>query len=342
MTFRNSLTGPEMSVSAGLATRLLDFAAAAGASRAALLEQAGIGADELGDQNNRISLPRYTALMRSGSALTGRPALAIDFGLSVNMAEFSVVGLIFQTCRTVMESIHQINRYGRLVVEVDLGASDRFVLERRFDGLWLVDTRLHPNRFPELTESTFARFIGMTRPFCRGCLVEEIHVTHAAPAHATDYLRLCARPTVFDAPWNAIRLNEERLTDPVAVQPTYAFGILSEHAEALLESLDSSKSVRARVARELMPILHTGEAGIDNVAAGLGVSRQTLYRRLSAEGTTFEKVLDDLRHKLALHYIDGKRVSVDETAYLVGYSERSAFSRAFRRWTGSTIRSTRR
>ena len=77
------------------------------------------------------------------------------------------------------------------------------------------------------------------------------------------------------------------------------------------------------------------------IASKLGLSRQTLFRRLKAEGTTFENVLDELRHKLALHYLNGKKVSVNETAYLVGYSEPAAFSRAFKRWTGASPRKMR-
>jgi len=57
-----------------------------------------------------------------------------------------------------------------------------------------------------------------------------------------------------------------------------------------------------------------------------------------AEGVTFEQVMDELRHKLALHYLNGKKVSVNQTAYLVGFSEPAAFSRAFKRWTGSSPR----
>jgi len=66
----------------------------------------------------------------------------------------------------------------------------------------------------------------------------------------------------------------------------------------------------------------------------MGLSRQTLLGLLKAEGTTFEKVLDELRHRMALEYLNGKKVSVNETAYLVGFLEPTAFSRAFKRWTG--------
>ena len=81
------------------------------------------------------------------------------------------------------------------------------------------------------------------------------------------------------------------------------------------------------------------------ISGRLGLSRQTLFRKLKAEGVTFEQVLDQLRHKLALQYLSGKKVSVNETAYLVGFSDPAAFSRAFKRWTGSsprTIATTKR
>ena len=71
------------------------------------------------------------------------------------------------------------------------------------------------------------------------------------------------------------------------------------------------------------------------------MSRQTLYRQLRAEGTSFERVLDDLRCRMALDYLGAKRVSVNETAYLVGFSDPAAFSRAFKRWTGISPRDAR-
>lgn len=77
---------------------------------------------------------------------------------------------------------------------------------------------------------------------------------------------------------------------------------------------------------------------MDTIAGKLGLSRQTLFRKLKAESITFEKILDELRRKLALHYLNGKKVSVNEIAYLLGFSEPAAFSRAFKRWTGSSPR----
>jgi len=66
------------------------------------------------------------------------------------------------------------------------------------------------------------------------------------------------------------------------------------------------------------------------------MSERSLQRKLSAEATTFDQLLDELRHGLSLRYLADPRISIAETAYLLGYSEPSAFHRAFKRWTGQT------
>ena len=91
----------------------------------------------------------------------------------------------------------------------------------------------------------------------------------------------------------------------------------------------------------MMPMLHTGGANIDAVARKLGVSRQTLFRKLKGEGVTFEKILDEMRYRLALQCLQRENISVNETAYRVGFSDPAAFSRAFKRWTGSSPRAVR-
>jgi AraC-like DNA-binding protein len=142
---------------------------------------------------------------------------------------------------------------------------------------------------------------------------------------------------VFGSDKNALRIDEAVLSGyrlPTSSQ--YVTEVLKEHAEALLERLESSKSTRDRVESLLMNLLPTGDARIDTIAGKMGLSRQTLYRKLKAEGVSFEEVLEQLRCSMAHHYLNGRKASVKETAYLIGFSDPAAFSRAFKRWTGRT------
>jgi AraC-like DNA-binding protein len=331
---------PELTVAAGLARGLIELAEQKGASAGVLTERSGIDPADLADQDNRIPFPKYVALMRAAKALCNEPALALHYGETNDMSRISVVGLLGKASETMMEAFVQLNRYARLVVEFD-GGPDRFRLERRTGGLWLVDGRAHPNDFPELTESTFARMICGPRQFGVTQLAKAVHVTHPEPSYRSEYERIYRAPVTFESDSNAILVDETWMFHRVSDQPRYVFGVLSDRADMLLKELESSKTTRGRVESLLMPILHKGDASMDTVADKLAVSRQTLFRKLKAEGTTFEKVLDELRHRLALQYLGARKVSVNETAYLVGFSDPAAFSRAFKRWTGSSPRAMR-
>ena len=94
------------------------------------------------------------------------------------------------------------------------------------------------------------------------------------------------------------------------------------------------RPVGVMIERHIEPLLASGPVRIDDVARDLGFSRQTLYRRLKAEGMTFEQLLDGLRRRLALRFIRDEGLPVKEAAYRLGFSDPAAFSRAFKRWTG--------
>jgi len=332
----------DATVSAGLARGYFDYAVARSADADDLAQRAGIDRAQFDDLDNRIPFDVYIALVRAGKQLTGDGALPLRFAEAVDMAEFSVVGLLANAAETMMDSFIQLNRYGQLVVEVDIGTQGRFAYEFKETGAWLVDTRRHANDFPELTESTFTRMITGPRRFLPRPHVLEVQVTHPEPAHRAVYDEIWRCPITFNAPWNAMRMDESLRMHRVQLQPRYVFGVLSTHADQLLRDLETSKTARGRVEHLLMPILHTGEISMDTIAAKMDQSRQTLYRALKDEGVTYEQVLDELRHKLALHYLAGKKVSVNETAYLVGFSDPASFSRAFKRWTGMSPREARK
>lgn len=113
--------------------------------------------------------------------------------------------------------------------------------------------------------------------------------------------------------------------------------LLGQLSRALVAAIERPTGFTSTVERALEARLAAGHpVRIDAIAAELGVSRQTLYRRLRTEATTFEDLLDGLRHRLAVHYLRDEQLSVKAASYRLGFSEPAAFSRAFKRWTGAS------
>ena len=334
----------ELTVAAGAVRALMEFAISRGASRGALMERSGIDPSDLQDRDHRVPFGKYVILMRTGQELCGDPALALHFGESVPMSEISLGCLVGAYSETMAEGLALINRYAPLTVDVDgCQTGDRFRFERGHGQVWIIDTRKNPNDFPELTESGFARMVCTSRrsigdkPFLRA-----VHVTHTEPSYRAEYDRIFRAPVVFRSDRNAL-LSDDAWMDqmpPLSSRPM--LDVVTAHSEALLEKLESSKSMRGRVENLLTPLLQTGGATMDAIASQMGLSRQSLFRKLRAEGVTFEEVLDGLRHKLALQYLNGEDLSVKETAFRLGFSEPASFSRAFKRWTGTSPVAVRR
>lgn len=333
---------PEATISAGYPRALVDFAATKGADKAALLKRSGLRSEDLQQQDNRIAVTKYLALFEAAIELTGEPALALQYGEAVRMQEISIVGLICEACETTLEVGRQLNRYAALVV--DEGGEEPAALMRatwKDGGVWLELSGETFAEHPLIVEAEFARLVWNARKMFENSpefqnlrWPREMHFMHESRGYDAEYGRVFRAPVVFGSHWNAMLVDAEFLTLKQPPVNRYIFGVLSKHAEALLEEIEASRTMRGRVEALLARILHTGDANMTLAAKKLGVSRQTLLRRLKEEGTTCEQVLDELRCKLALRYLYGKKVSVNETAYLVGFSDAASFSRAFKRWTG--------
>jgi len=112
------------------------------------------------------------------------------------------------------------------------------------------------------------------------------------------------------------------------------FDLLGEIIQSVARPAAQERCFRKEVEDALESMLETGDVRIERVARELAMSRQTLYRRLKAEGVTFEEILDAKRRQLAIRYAGVERQTVKAAAYRLGFSDPAAFSRAFKRWTG--------
>jgi AraC-like DNA-binding protein len=341
---------PNPTIAAGYPKSLLDFAVSRGADRQMLIERSHIRLDDLTDQDSRIPLANYMALLKAGIELCNEPALSLLFGEAVRLQDISLVGLIGVAFENVESVRQQVNRYAPLTLDADDGGTaDAIEIVRENGEVWMKFTSEIYKVHPLLTESGFARNVCGARALqaslsasmpslAKLSFPKAIRFTHAEPRYRAEYDRIFGVPLFFGSHMNAFLIDEAFLKMKLPRTNPYLSEILSARADELLKSLEMSKTMRGRVENLLIPILHTGEASMDVIAVKLGLSRQTLFRKLKAEGITFEKVLDELRHQLALHYLNEKKVPVNQTAYLLGFSQPAAFSRAFKRWTGSSPR----
>lgn len=322
------------SVAAGMVLGFIGFAVSRGADQRTLLDAAGLPADADIDPNRRVPLECYAKMIRSASSDLGDPAIAIRFAETTNFADLSIVGLIGYASTTMREALDQLNRYGRLVMDLSIAGPDRFTLSHEDDGLWLTDNRVEAWPFPELTETTFVRMVSGTRQFGDSPFCSLAEVTHPDRGTRAELERALGVSVRFGAHRNALRVSVPWQDYRIAQYPRYAFGLFCSHADSLLAELEASRSTAGKVERAILPMLHTGNASAEAVARQLGLSGQGLYRALKAEGTTFEEVLASLRHRFAKGYLSEQRASLKEIAYLLGYSDVSAFSRAFKRREG--------
>ena len=326
-------------VAAGLVKDVLTFAESRGADKSRLMNAVGLDELTLENQDNRLPAETFVISLRASVALLDQPEFPLLYGEASLFDDFSIVGLICYSADNMLEGFEQMNRYAKLVLDTGVAnAANRFRLVYEGNSVWIEDLRPNPNATPELTETVFARFIGdydryfgdqsPERPFLA------LHVTHDEPAHSDAYRELFDVPISFGMEKNALLANQSWLSLSLGPQNRYAFGVLSGHADALMKELEKAETCRGSVERILLPLLHKGNVSMEHIASKMHLSRPTLYRKLKAEGVRYDELLDDLRKTMAISYLEGGKASVNEVAYLVGFSEASSFTRAFKRWTG--------
>ena len=142
--------------------------------------------------------------------------------------------------------------------------------------------------------------------------------------------------TLFDQPHCAIAFKKSFLDFKLPKRNPYLHKVLTRHVESLLNKIRPKKSLSDQVKQIVSKQLPKGDVDAEMVASTLCMSRHTLYRKLKNEGHAFQELVESVRKEKAIRYIKEKRYSLSEIAFLLGFSELSAFSRAFKRWTGTS------
>jgi AraC-like DNA-binding protein len=316
----------------------LHAAGAFGLDAGALARAARLTAEVLADPDGRVSFERHVALLEAIDA----DARALEFGqwlgTNVTPPALGVVGYVMQHAPDVRAALHCLERFNGLLGE---GVGPRLT-ERGGD---LVLHRVEPPRIARLLSSSIATPLG-TATLVRALaglepsepVAVEVAFQHPPfpePALAA-LTRALACPLRFNESEMRIVLPRALLNRPLPAPDPGLFGYLQRHAEALQARVAASSSLAARVRELLAARLRDGEPEQASIAQALALTERTLQRRLQDEGTTFAALLDEVRLELARMHLGDPKLAIFEVAFLLGYSEPSAFNRAFRRWTGES------
>lgn len=286
-----------------------------------------------------VAMGRWQQWLQEAAALRPQqlaPGLAI--GAGVKPRHVGLLGYLVLTCRTLGEAMQAYQRY-----------------EGLFYGSSLVETaieeRLVVLRWPAaVAGGELADSVSMAAlvTFLRQLLASSSGPTPAptsmafvfAPPRGIDshaiYEEFFGCPVTFSSAATLIRFPLDSMQLVLARSDAGLRQLLDRQAEALLAALPGLNAFQRAAQQTLVSGLSEGKCSLAWVAQSLNVSARTLQRRLRHGGSSWQQLLDDTRSGLARHYLCDASLTLSDTALLLGFSEQSAFNRAYKRWTGTT------
>jgi AraC-like DNA-binding protein len=164
----------------------------------------------------------------------------------------------------------------------------------------------------------------------------EVQFAHEPPRSTAEHSRVFACPVLFGQSMNALVVEHEFVRKIVSIADDRLYRILKQHVDGLIAELPREHDLLSSVKRAIVESMAAGGPKREQVAKGLAMSPRTLERRLKERGAAYKQLVSDVRGQFALDYLRDRQRTITEVAFLLGYSEVSAFNRAFKRWTGFT------
>ncbi len=307
---------------------LYEYLEKRGVAAAALL---GVAAPEAADRGSlRYPVAAWRTLLQRAAEHLHDPLLGLHLGQTITPAHFGVMGYVLLACPSLGAALARTLQYQRLLYDVNpmrssVEGSD-LLLE------WGVDQG-RPG--PLVDECAITALLQLTHNATgRRIVATEIRFVNPAPADVQPYREWFGCPVLFDQPETSIRFPQALLALPLRQPDTVLLNVLERQADDLLAQLPPSDDFEQAVRRCIARLVREGQPELDLVANELHVSARTLHRRLAAAGINFRELRESIRQRLAEDYLADPRLQLGEIAQLLGYSEQSAFTRAFRRWSG--------
>jgi AraC-like DNA-binding protein len=312
---------------------LLEYLENEGVDLEPILERAGIPPSALEDSEARFPKRRFQALWQAASEVAGDPAIALRVSTMVRANALGIIGYLASASESRRNAFEVVKGLTPLLwegVECDLESGSEVAFIRCRTGSELQGSH-------STTEYAIGLTVAMSRVLGGGRSDPlEARFSYSAPAYADEYERILRLPVRFDA-------GEDGVLFPIAMMdrsnPSADAALrqlLERYAADQLAKIPTSARFSQRVRSFILSMLPLGKLTADTVAARFSMSNRTLRRRLQQDSTSYQEILDDVRAELACHYLTSEKRRIDEIAFLLGFSDPSAFTKAFRRWTGQT------
>ncbi|RCR70897.1 AraC family transcriptional regulator [Larkinella punicea] len=329
----------EDTLSSGSFNLILYAARQRGADSSALCQAVGLDPAVLQNPDGRVPIRAVQALWQEAVRVTGEPDLPLQVGELINPLSMGVVSYVMMHCPTLGKAIDKLCHYQDIACE-GVQTAGRLVGDRFYLSLTSTSKAI---QYPDYTfgselsvyQSAFRAMTGQR------VVAREIRFAFPEPQNRQDYERVFAPAKVeFDAAETVLVLDAAWLETPILNANPSLFGLFEQHADELLGKLrtkpDVSPALSVRVKQEIFALLKGEEPALAAVADGLAMGVRTLQLHLKEEGATYQQLLDEVRHDLAVRHLREPHFSTTDIAYLLGFSEPSVFYRTFKKWTGST------
>ncbi len=307
------------------------------------MREAGVDADALAREVGVASLDaRFTprqadAFIDVLFAAVGDGAYGLRAGADIRPELFGVAGLAAMSAPTLGGALARLERYKRLFsVDTLEQVSGRESVRVRVNLARPEGPSARARADMELAFVVcFGRRLTMTR-----LVPLEVRLRGPAPAHSGDYEAVFGCAPRYGAEVDEVALSVLDMARPLVSSNPELQGLVGPWAEQLLRE-NGSEDVVARVRAALARMLPDGEPSLERVARALGSSERSLQRRLAEAEVSFRALLGEVRREVAREKLMDPDMDLAELSFLLGFSEPTAFHRAFRRWEGMTPREYR-
>jgi AraC-like DNA-binding protein len=331
-------TRPQISVAA--TTGLIEAIESAGGDPGQILRACGLDRSTLSKPDAFIASADFAAVLGEAARATGDDCFGLRFGERYNPKNMGPFTYVMLNSPTIAAALRNAGRYLRVHNE---GAKVSFEMEGRLGYLRHVLTELANEDPRQNNEFAMAVAVGLIRLMVGSQWTPvEVQFAHAEPRQTSEHARVFRAPVSFGCATNALAIEPELVERQVPAADERLYPVLRRYLDNVLKEMPREDGLLASTRRIVGELLRDGDPTLAQVARKLEIGPRTLQRRLKEEGIDFKALVDDTRHRFSLNYLRDRKHTLTEIAYLLGYSEVSAFNRAFKRWTGSTPSDYRR